>query len=170
MRRAVLLLGMLLVVACASTPHSETAAGPYLLTLDLPKQIWAAGEQITGEARLVLTQGDAVDLGGSGSGVIAFSYAEIGGLERRMGGAFTADCTRHRLTADTPFTAGLQKAGGYSPGEPNADFYRAFLAAPYVALPEGRWDVTAVTIFAEGPGCSGTRYEFATTVRVTITP
>jgi hypothetical protein len=165
-----------LLGACGSTPtpsgalHSETASGPFVLTLDLPKSTWAAGEQITGQASLVLTQGDAVDLGGSSGGVIAFSYSEIGGLERHMDGGFTADCRVHRLNANAPFTTGLQRAGGYSPGEPNADFYREFITAPYVALPAGTWDITALTIFSEGAGCSGTHYDLKTTVRIAVTP
>ncbi|MEP7379907.1 MAG: hypothetical protein ABI725_10150 [Chloroflexota bacterium] len=136
----------------------------------MPKATWAAGEQINGEARLILTQGDAVDLGGSGGGLIAFSYAEVGGLDRHMDGIVTADCRPRRLTANAPFTSGLQGGGSYNPGEPNEDFYRAFMTAPYVALPEGTWDIAAVTMFSEGAYCSGTNFSFGTTVRVTITP
>jgi hypothetical protein len=174
-RPLALFLGALIVVACGAFPqptgalHSETASGPFLLTLDLQKGTWAAGEQITGQASLVLTQGDAVDLGGSGGGVIAFSYAEIGG-RRRLDPIWTADCAPHLLTAQKPFTEPLAKSGGFSNDDPDAEFYRAFLTAPTVALPAGIWQIGAVASFVEGAGCAGTHYDFTTTVRIAVTP
>ncbi len=54
--------------------------------------------------------------------------------------------------------------------DPNAAFYRSFMTAAFVALPEGIWDVSAWTSFIEGTQCQGEAFSFRTTVRVTITP
>jgi hypothetical protein len=41
--------------------------------------------------------------------------------------------------ARSPFV----KSGGYDPGDPNADFYRAFFANPDLVLPPGEWQIGA---------------------------
>jgi hypothetical protein len=178
MRSRALLLSVLALVACSSAPnpsgvlHSETASGPFLLSVELPKSTWSAGEQIVGQATLQLTQGDARELTASGSGVIAFSYSEVSG-RRHMDADWTADCGPHPISVSSPIGTMLKKSGGTGPDDPDYDFYMSFLRGPYVALPEGTWDITAVAHFVDGAVCfggSGRSYQMQTSVRVTITP
>jgi hypothetical protein len=171
MRRLTSLLGLgLLVAACASPAPPSTAAaaapsavapgaravdtsGPFTLVLELPTDTWAAGEPITGEARLQVADGDGL-IYGSGGGPLAFGYLELTG-HREMGPAMTSDCARHRLGVDTPITSPLRKAGGWSDDDPDAAFYRDFVTGPDIRLPSGDWLVTASADFLAGKDCSG---------------
>jgi hypothetical protein len=180
MRPLIAMALCLLVAACGSAPVSPTASSvpgaqaaqlqaPYLLTLDLPRDTWKAGEPITGTATLSLVQGAGMDLGGSGGGLIFFDYTEVNGA-RHVGGAMTADCRPYRLESGTPVSAALSHSGGFSADQPDADFYRAFLTAPDVRLPAGDWKISAFAEFVEGQGCSGASRSIKTTVAVHVTP
>jgi hypothetical protein len=176
---------ILLLAACAvpapSSPRAPTAVVPgnavqavaaqgrFQLTFTLRKVVWRTDEAIDGEARLGLAGGPDVGVGGSGGGLMAFDFAEVGG-NRVLGSAMTADCRPYTLSAVQPASTGLTKSGGWSEDDPNAAFYRAFFADPLIHLPAGDWDVTAEAVFVEGQGCDGDPHTIKATIRVHVTP
>jgi hypothetical protein len=153
----------------ATAPPAAEVDGLFRLELALPRTEWRAGEAITGTATLSYAGAAPTTVYGSGSGVIAFSYAEVGG-SRRVEPVWTADCAPHPLGPAAPITAGLYGSGVVSGTEPDADFLRSFLASDpgVVRLPAGTWDVSAVTMFLDGEGCSGANHEMTATVRIEV--
>lgn len=191
MRAAMLMLAAgLLLAACESMPQAaptespgavplptrdpaamaraEATDGPFRLVLELAGDTWQAGEPIDGHARLELLEGPAVDLFGSGGGVLGFEVREVDG-RREMGGAWTADCVAHRLAPGAPLQSGLAKSGGYSGDDPEAAFYRAFYADPLFRLPAGRWEVTAV-VSAALDDCGGRPVALRAPITITVAP
>lgn len=153
----------------SSTARAETTEGPFRLVFELPKDTWRADEAIAGVATLSLVDGTGVNLGGSGSGLIGFGIDEVDG-SRHMEPVFTFDCAPYRLEAGKPMTSPIQKSGGYSEDEPNAEFYRSFFADPAVHLPPGDWKISAVASFVEGQGCSGQSHDMRASILVHVLP
>jgi hypothetical protein len=76
---------------CSGTcPSSEATDGRFRLELVLPRLTWSADEAITGMAILSYGGDAATAPYGSGSGLVAFSFDEVGGV-RHAGYAMTAD-------------------------------------------------------------------------------
>jgi hypothetical protein len=145
--------------------EAESTDDRFRLTLTLPTATWPAEAAIEGEAVLALDQG-AVELGGSGGGLIGFRYNQVGG-RIVVDPIWTADCARHRLTATEPIRTPLAKSGGWSEDDPDAAFYREFLQADGVRLLPGLWDITAI---AAGGCGDGPTVSLETTVRILVTP
>jgi hypothetical protein len=78
---------------------------------------------------------------GSGSGPVTFTLERIGG-DLLLGGAMTADCSRKNFERLVPVPVPFAKSLGFSDDDPNADFYRAYIADPLLRLPAGRWRVS----------------------------
>ncbi len=148
--------------------RGEDRQGPFQLVFELPKDTWEADEAIHGLATLALVNGDSVDLGGSGGGLLGFEFAEVNG-SRLLQPVSTADCGPYRLENGKPITSPIRKSGGFSADQPDADFYRTFLAGPLVRLPAGDWKVTAIATFIEGQGCSGQGHTMRATILVHVT-
>lgn len=154
----------------SSAPVGAAAvAGPFRLTIVLPKATWRADEPITGVAILSVTGLQTAELGGSGGGLIGFDYREVGG-RRHVEPASTADCTMRSIGPADPISEPLGKSGGFDDTDPNADFYRTFLQGPDVRLPPGEWQITAVATFIDGEGCDGQSYTIGTPVTITVVP
>ena len=173
-RRLVLVLVAVVLAACGAAPAPSPAPspaaetdGPFRLQLALPRLEWHAGDAITGTATLSFTGSAPTTIQGSGSGVIAFSYVEVGGT-RRVDPIWTADCGPHPIGPENPITADLSKSGAIDGTGPEADFLRSFFADPQVRLPAGTWDISAVTQFLDGDACSGTSHTMKATVRITV--
>ena len=175
------LLVSLLAAACAAPPpvatESPTAPtlaiatvvdGRYRVTLELPKDTWAAGEPITGKATLSLAPGPDALLSGSG-GAIGFTFTEVNGT-RQMGAGFTADCARHPLSAASPMVKPLTRSGGWSEDMPDAAFYRDFFTAPTIRLPAGDWDIGVELALLEGGNCRGRDLTMDPVVRIQVMP
>lgn len=145
--------------------RSEVAQGRFTLTLTLPAATWSASTAIEGEAVLAVDQG-VVDIGGSGGGLIAFRYAQVGG-RIVVDPIWTADCSRHQLSAAEPMRSVLTKSGGWSEDDEDAAFYKAFFEADGVRLPPGIWDITAI---ASGGCVDGPSVGLETTVRILVAP
>jgi hypothetical protein len=139
-----------------------------VLTFDLPKDTYAAGEPIDGVASLAVDGDVAAPYGASGGGAIAFGFTEVDG-PRSMGGAMTADCRPGLMVPGTPITSPIRKSGGYSNDDPQAPFYRSFLDDPVVRLPPGDWRISAVASFVEQRDCSGDVHDMTATVTVHVT-
>lgn len=142
--------------------------GPIQLELQLPRTTFSASEAITGQGVLSTTDGSDAAVTGSGSGLITFSYAEIGGT-RSMGGEATADCNPYTIAADDPITQQLTHSAGWDGDDPNAEFYEAFATAPDVRLPPGAWKVTARATFL-GPGCQLPEHDLQASTVIVVTP
>jgi hypothetical protein len=171
-----------LVVACGGQPAQPTepsqpegpvravdTQAPFQLVFSLPSTTFTAGEAIEGEAMLSLTAPGAVELGGSGGGLLGFEFREVGG-RRHIEPAWMADCVPHRLADDRPIVSGITKSGGFSADDPEAAFYRAFFADPLVRLPAGEWEISAIASIVEGADCSGPAGSLRASIRVTVTP
>ncbi len=177
-----LLMAAPLVASCAPTgslgaASSPSAApsiaatavdGPFTLVLTLPRATWSVDEAIEGEAVLSVASHDPVEVSGSGSGLMFFTYREIGG-SRYVEWIATADCVPYRLDPVVPLASGLGKSGGWSADDPNASFYAEFVADPVVHLPVGAWDITALASFLDGLDCLGAKRSLTATVRIEIT-
>jgi hypothetical protein len=143
--------------------------GPFQLVFELPKDTWRADEAIDGLATLSLLEGTGMDIGGSGGGLLGFGIDEVNG-SRHMGPAWRLDCHTYRLIRDHPMTSPINKSGGFSADEPNANFYRAFFADPVVHLPPGDWRITAVAHFVEGTACGGASRELRASILIHVLP
>jgi hypothetical protein len=173
-----LALGVVLAACAGQTPAAPSAVpgerasdvkGPFQLTFELPRTTFRAGEPIEGRATLAVIGGVAVPFGSSGSGPFTFNFAELGG-RRNVGGSMTADCAPYRIEPGRPMTSAITKSGGWSGDDPNAVFYRAFLADPVVSLPAGDWRITAGATLVEGEGCSGASRALEAPITVHVTP
>jgi hypothetical protein len=142
---------------------------PYLVTLELPRDTWKAGEPITGAATLSLVQGADADVGGAGGGLLAFEYASVDGVHH-VEPVSDAACATYHLVGGVPMTTQLSHSGAFYPEQPDFEFNRAFITAPDVRLPAGDWKITAIASFVEGQGCSGASRTIKATVTVHITP
>ena len=155
---------------CSGTcPSAAETDGRFRLELVLPHLGWHASDPVSGDAILSLLAGPATTIYGSGSGLITFSFDEVGG-ERRVDGVSTADCGPHPLDPATPINVRLFKSGAVSGNEPDAAFVRSFLADPLIHLPAGAWDITATAEFAAQPGCAGATYALTATERIRVSP
>ena len=156
-------------IAPVGAERASDVQGAFQLTFELPKTTYRAGEAIEGRATLAVIGDAAVAFGSSGGGPFVFDFAEVDG-PRRVGGAMTADCAPYRLEPGRPMTSAITKSGGFSADDPEAPFYRAFLADPVVSLPAGDWRITAGASLVEGVGCSGASRNLAAPIVVHVLP
>lgn len=149
-------------------PTSSVSDGAFTLELVLPRLAWSANEPILGTAILIFDGREITTIYGSGAGVVAFSFDEVGG-PRHVRYGMSDDCRPHELDPATPINAELFKSGGVTGTEPDADFLRSFFADPELQLPAGTWDVTAVAVFfAETVGCVGQMHTLEATARISV--
>ena len=149
--------------------RAEDVVGSFRLVFELPRATWRTVEPIDGVASLEVGGGIGKDIGGSGGGLLGFDFVEANGT-RSMTSIWSADCAPYRLEPGRPMKSAIKKSGGFSADEPNAAFYRDFLADPIIRLPAGDWTITAVAIFVEGKECRGTSRSLAAPILVHITP
>lgn len=167
-----ILIVALLSASCAAvgpsaSPVSSSTVGAYTLGLRLDRLHWDVGEPMTGTASLSYGGAAPRILYGSGGGLIGFTYVEVGGKKRQVGGAWTADCAPHPIAPGVAMATGLTKGAGYDPNNPADDWIIGFINANGVQLPAGTWDVTAQAMFVED-ACGGAGYDITATVRVTV--
>lgn len=133
--------------ACDATPAPSAAPGGramangFVLETSLPKDVWAPDEAI--DVRTTLTYvgpEDAAGVWGSGSGLVSFVLAEVGGT-KSVGGAARSDCRPYRFARGVATDIPFAKSGGWSADDPNAAFYQAFFADRLLHLPPGRWSL-----------------------------
>jgi hypothetical protein len=163
-------------IACAAEPAPPTAtptpvpdlravgedeSGAFRLVFELPRDTWQDGEEIDGEASLLLEDGDSADISGSGSGIV-FRFVEVDG-PRRVDPVWTDDCQPRTIAADDPLRSQITKSGAH-----DDDFSRDFLSDPLVRLPPGVWEISAMFEFFEGPGCDGAMHRLEATVRILV--
>ena len=170
----------LLLVGCTAGPttpadqspdptHSTVDEGRFQLTFVVARTTLRPGDAIDGVATLRLLQPGPGALSGSGTGVLAFSFHEVGGAGRAVEPVFRADCVPHRIGVGQPITSTIVKSGAVSGSEPDAAFKRSFLDDPLVHLPIGTWDITAQAGFVDGANCEGQGHSIRAAVRVLVT-
>jgi hypothetical protein len=176
-----ILLGGLLLSACAAPMPSETGSPPdlgpvvgedrangFTLTLSAADDHVAAGEEIEVIATLGHDMARDVELSGSGSGVVFFSVRRVeDGLTSGLP-VMTGDCARHVIPAGAPIEVAFVKSGGFSPDDPNADFLDLYFSDPVLTLPPGTWRIDASTVATLGEDCIGEAVELATSVEVVV--
>jgi hypothetical protein len=175
MRRLGILFALVLSACATGAPAPPTdsvaaasdTSGPYELTFAFPRSFWTEADSITGEATLALVDGPGWRVWGSGSGVLGFAFAQVGGTHT-MASSWTLDCATHDLAADRPLTSPITKGVGVADNMVDASFYRAFNSDPLLHLPAGTWDITAIADFYDGIGCAGTHHEMSATVRIDV--
>lgn len=154
-----------------SSQRAEVLEGPFQLLLEMPRDTWGTDEAFDGLATLALVRGSGLDLGGSGGGVIQFEFAEVNG-SRDVLPVSTSDCGPYRIEPATPITSSIRsthRSVGFTADDPNADFYRSFVADPIPHLPAGDWRITAIATFIEGQRCSGQSHTMRASVLVHVT-
>jgi hypothetical protein len=161
----------LVVASCATpTPSASNDGGPFRLTLGLLHAVYRTTDAINGIATLELTSGTEATIGVAANGALGFSFDEVGGT-RHMGAIFLQSCHEETIQPGSPITSPIKQSGGFSPDDPNADFYRSFFADPEVHLPPGSWDITAVASFLDGGcGTGSVSRDLTDVIRVTVTP
>lgn len=172
---------LVFVAGCAASPtpgptetnalpaRAEDVEGPFRLVFELPNTTWSAGEAIEGQATLSVVGAGMAEVSGSGGGLLGFGFLAVGG-RRHVEPGWDLSCVLYRLAAGRPILSPITKSGGFSADDPDAAFYRAFLADPLVRLPAGDWQITAVASFVHGRECSGRSYLLTATVLVHVTP
>ena len=174
------LIALFLVVGCAVAPtvaptprfgaaiQVEARDAEFLVTFDLDRPEWHAGEAISGISRLERL-GSGLTISGSGGGPFGFAFAEVSGT-RHVEPIWTADCTSHPLAPTEQVTSPITKSGGVAREDPDFGFWSAFFDTPGVSLATGTWDISAVAWFSDGSDCAGPQHRITATARVTIVP
>ena len=145
------MVAVLLLAGCSSEPSAEptppTAVAQgngYILAMALPADRFAEGDAI--DVRTTLTWTGPAPKGviwGSGSGMVAFSFAELTGRYRTIGAVTTDDCAKHEFAQGIATPIPFGKSGGWTDEDPDAPFFEAFFRDPQLHLPPGRWRITA---------------------------
>lgn len=153
----------------AGEPRAQVTEGGFTLTLAAEPSRVAAGEVIRVAATIAHDRQAAVHVFGSGSGIVYFSVTRIEDGLTSGAPVHTDDCAEHVLPAGESTPIPFSKSGGYSPGDPNADFLEIYFAEPELTLPAGTWRIDAESYGWLGEGCSGETLDLATSVEVTVT-
>ena len=141
--------------------------GRFVLELTIDRATVRPKDPITGAARLSLLGPAGATVSGS-STLFGFEFLEVGGAQRHVVPVFDAVCAPHRLTSNGPLESPILTSGSIPEGDPNAKWYREFLAAPVINLPLGEWDVTVGTAFFDSQGCTGPKFDLRASVRVHV--
>lgn len=155
-----------------STPELATGTvteGGITLAVTAEPVAVRAGQLIDVEAVLTHDRPEPLVVSGSGSGIVFFSVTRI--EDRLTSGApvMTMDCGRRELPAGEPLVVPFFKSGGYSPGDPNAEFMESYNATPDLRLPAGTWQIDVTAHGTLGEGCDGQQLRHALSVLVTVT-
>jgi hypothetical protein len=175
------LAAILLLAACGfgpspvpspSTPElvagTVTEHGITLAAIARPAVV-PAGQPIEVEATLTHDRPGPLVVSGSGMGIVFFSVTR---LEDGLGSGppiMDLGCGRHELPAGEPLVVPFFKSGGYSRGDPNADFMEFYNSSPELSLPTGTWRIDVITSGSLGEECAGERLGHEVSLVVTVT-
>ena len=178
---------MLFLAACATSPvptpiGPSVAPGPstpelsgtvtegdITLAASAEPVVVRAGQLIRVEAVLTHDQPEPLVVSGSGSGIVFFSVTRLEDGLTSGPPLMTSDCGRHELPPGEPLVVPFFKSGGYSPGDPNAEFMETYQATPDLTLPAGTWQIDVTAHGTLGEGCDGQQLGHALTLEVTVT-
>jgi hypothetical protein len=146
--------------------RAGATSDPFVLDFTLPRATWRSTDDITGSAALSVLDGQTHRVGGSGSGIIGFAFAQAGGPIVEPGHRLS--CATYVVGPDHPLTTRIVRSGGFDATDPNASFLESFLTAPTTRLTPGDWDVTAIARFLDG--CEGSVIVLDAAVRIHVDP
>jgi hypothetical protein len=107
-----------------------------------------------------------VTVSGPGPGPhVKFAVVELTG-NREMQPLWLLACQYWTMTR-VPLAVAFAKSGGWSPEEPDAAFYEAYLDDPEFRLPSGVWQVSAIAPLSIGD-CTGQDVSLKATVTLTV--
>lgn len=150
--------------------HAEATDGLFRLVFDAPKTTWTTEESISAAAQIQFDGIESMTLAGSGGGLIGFGAVELGGT-RRLAYGGQDDCALYDMSGSQPVVSGLRKSAAWRDSDPNADFYRAWVADPLYRLSPGDWEVTAYAEFFEGEcDASAPRHQLQATIVFHVVP
>jgi hypothetical protein len=153
----------------ANPKQATVADGRFELTFEVARTSARPGDAIEGQATLRLVENGPGALSGSGSGLIWFSFREVGGEGRSLDPAGTADCAPYRIGLDKPIVSPVVASGGYFGDEPDAAPKKSLLDSSRLRLPTGTWEITAAAGFVDGANCEGESHAIPVTIRVVVT-
>lgn len=142
---------VLVAAACDTGPSAtdgpiaiggRVAAEGFVLEVRLPAQTYAPTDAIPVTTTLTWTGAPGGGrIWGSGSGPVSFTFTEVGGARRMMGGAMTADCGMKEFGQGVATVIPIGKSVGWTGEDPNAAFYQAWFKDPVLHLPTGHWQM-----------------------------
>lgn len=146
----------------------DTESG-FRLTIAVERPELTVTDEILVEATFGHDQPNAVEIHGSGSGIVGFSVTRLeDGLG--TGGPVThMDCVTYHIPAGPPARYPFTKSGGWGENDPNAAFMELFFADPQLHLPAGTWRIDAVAEFSIGSDCTAHPTSLRASVEVTVT-
>ena len=147
--------------------RAEAREGDFRLILQADNDHYAAGAPIELATELsYLGLQPGLKLAGSGSGLVQVSLLQLDGT-LRIGAGSDTSCAAYAIRPAAPLAQRYVKSGGWSGGDPNAAFYKAFFADPVLRLPRGTWRMVAEAWFyVDDCGGKAHRFQAALDVRV----
>ena len=177
------ILGALLFVpigaaACGSPPSPAAVSGPafdqkaqangFVLEVQLSGTTYSAATAIPLATTLTWTGPDEhMVLWGSGMGPVSFTYTELTGARRSIGGVMTADCAPHDFQRGTAHSYPPGKSWAASHDDPNFAFFSAWGQDPELHLPAGDWRID-VLVAASMNACNGGAGAVSMTIPVPV--
>lgn len=154
--------------AAAETPTVvQVVDGPFMLTLTADRSA-RAGTPIGMIATLAYVGHQRVVFM-PGSGPVRFSLKQLDGpIQVGPGGPLS--CSSRPFEPGETYSTAFIKSGSFSPGDPNAEFYRRFFAEEELILPEGEWEIAAVAAVSFKDCDVLTDDSMRAVVRLTIRP
>ena len=126
----------------------------FVLEASIPTASLTSSTPIVIDSALTwMGQAPTQHLGHDGANPVLLLVEEVGG-GRVMGPSSDLMCDGSDYVRGVAIQHVPRKGGGWDAADPNADFYRAFLASPDLRLPAGRWRLT-VLVMADLGQCGG---------------
>jgi hypothetical protein len=175
---------LLVVTSCASGPSTTTPTataaatpigvglaedGAFRLSIHAASGTQKASEAIDVLATLTYIGGaQTMTAVGSGSGLVGFSLRQLDG-HLTMGWAHTNDCHTYPMERGVVVPMAFVKSAGFIGEDPDAAFWRAYLADPVMHLPVGTWQIDAV-LDSTLSVCGGERHQLTASVVIVLEP
>lgn len=177
---ATMVAGLLLAAGCAIGPTEGTPAGTsivdgqahddaFRLTIHAERPTYRTGEAIGTSATLTYFGPEpAVDVVGSGSGLVGFGLRQLDG-QLKMGPGWLDSCRTYPMSRGTAVAVPFVKSGGFIPTDPDGPFWQAYFAERDLLLPAGTWQIDAVLEASLG-SCGGERHSLTASVVIGVEP
>lgn len=152
----------------------SVTAGAFRLTLQSPKDRYAAQEPIDVEATLEYLGDEPSIEVYSHPGMPGFGVEQLDGPHGAVANpGYRMSCVSYQFRRGESVTFPFVKSGGLVPGAADYEFMRAYLNItdgrpdPVLRLPEGRWRIFSIADFAMGD-CGPNHYELEAEITVVV--
>jgi hypothetical protein len=144
---------------------ADTSGNRFYLSIGSGKREYSAGDAIAVDAELGYSDGpDTLEANTQ----LGFGFEQLDG-DLEMAPGWPDICMPQELRGDDPLRVPYGKSGGYSPEDPNAEFYRRYLDDPELRLPPGIWRIYALANLIVGHDCGGESLSLTASVIVRTT-